>query len=253
MGVLYGWPSPVANCPIMDRKMGGDPVTTEPPVIKVDEESSIARESMPNPWDRVGIHVMKYLTLEGWERKGPTSPRVVKLLYQSVKENGGILGGLKGGFPRSSETPISRDQLHLGIVPLGKDSLSPTSKPSQKLEEKNKIVDYIDTSKEDKGKIDDDKDAEIGKGVEYYVPRNLPRRGRMLEPYMNFIVLEELRCHLKILNGLRGPLTSTYACINLLALEITNYLKEVVSKMKEMGFVESQVELARISKVNKKD
>lgn len=27
--------------------------------------SSIARESLPKPWDRVAIQVMKYLTLEG--------------------------------------------------------------------------------------------------------------------------------------------------------------------------------------------
>eukprot|EP01018_Ginkgo_biloba_P000239 Gb_33363 [translate_table: standard] len=63
------------------------------------------------------------------------------------------------------------------------------------------------------GRIDDGKDAETSKGVEEFVPRNLPRR----------------------------------------ALEIINYLKEVVSKMKEMGSIESQVQLDSTSKEKKKD
>jgi len=52
---------------------------------------------------------------------------------------------------------------------------------------------------------------------------------------VNQNVLKELRSHLKILNGLGGSLTSTCACINLLSLEITNYLKEVVSRLKELN------------------
>eukprot|EP01018_Ginkgo_biloba_P028000 Gb_41589 [translate_table: standard] len=46
---------------------------------------------------------------------------------------------------------------------------------------------------------------------------------------------EELHCHLRVLNGLGGSLTSTCACINLLTLEITNYLKEVLKNMKDMN------------------
>eukprot|EP01018_Ginkgo_biloba_P034329 Gb_40947 [translate_table: standard] len=41
------------------------------------------------------------------------------------------------------------------------------------------------------------------------------------------LLFEELCCHLRVLNGLDGSLTSTCACINILTLEITNYLKEV--------------------------
>ena len=51
----------------------------------------------------------------------------------------------------------------------------------------------------------------------------------------NQIILKELRSHLNILNGLGGSLTGTYACINLISLEITNYLKEVVNRLKKMN------------------
>eukprot|EP01018_Ginkgo_biloba_P001926 Gb_20786 [translate_table: standard] len=269
-------------------------------------QSSIARESLPKPWDKVAIQVMKYLTLEGKFRKifgyhvailnsirndekvniplflfksleksikavkaargkVPLHQGLVKLLYQSAKDKGGASRGQKGGFPRSNGTPISRAQLLLGAAPLGKES--PVSKPrvvlSKSKEEKDSPRKEIskDSSKggnvgslkrkpppkfwllawlsvEDKDRTDEDKDAETGKGVEESVPETLPRRGSSMEPQGTFIVLEELRCHMKILNGLGGPLTSTCACINLLALEITNYLKEVVNKLKEMGSAE---------------
>eukprot|EP01018_Ginkgo_biloba_P009016 Gb_37325 [translate_table: standard] len=103
----------------------------------------------------------------------------------------------------------------------------------QKSEEKPKILEFIDTSEEDKDITNEDKEVETGKGGEESVPRNLPIRGSPMEPQGTFVVLGELRCHLKILNGLGGHLTSTCACINLLSLEIINYLKEVVSKLKE--------------------
>eukprot|EP01018_Ginkgo_biloba_P009698 Gb_25168 [translate_table: standard] len=53
-------------------------------------------------------------------------------------------------------------------------------------------------------------------------------------------LVEELKCHLKVLNGLGGSLSSTCACINLLTLEITNYLKEVVKNLKELNFAKEQ-------------
>eukprot|EP01018_Ginkgo_biloba_P003972 Gb_35312 [translate_table: standard] len=51
---------------------------------------------------------------------------------------------------------------------------------------------------------------------------------------------EELRCHLKVLNELGGSLSRTYACINLLTLEITNYLKEEVKNMKNLSVAKEQ-------------
>eukprot|EP01018_Ginkgo_biloba_P039864 Gb_34704 [translate_table: standard] len=226
---------------------------------------------------------------------------LVKLLYQSAKEKGGVVRG----FPRNSGTPISRAQLRLGATPKGKESpvsqssmvlsesededdsmgkdiskdlskgddvrslkrkpppqvmvtsLAKCSKRSsrlqQKSKEKPKILDFVDTSEEDKDRTNEDKEAETGKGVEESMPRTLPRRGLPMDPQGTFTILEELRCHLKIMNGIGGPLSSTCACNNLLALEITNYLKEVVSKLKEMGSIKSQAQLASTSKVKKKD
>eukprot|EP01018_Ginkgo_biloba_P024551 Gb_02600 [translate_table: standard] len=165
--------------------MGGDPVTTEPLVLKVDEEVrdilekvgllaffkkyGITRESFPKPWDRVVIQVMKYLTLE-------------------AKEKDGALRELKWGFPRSSGTLVSRAQLHLGVAPMGKES--PNSNSRVKLEEKHKIVDFVDTLEEDKDGIDDDKDVESSKGVKESVPKSLPKRGSLMEPQGNFTILE---------------------------------------------------------------
>eukprot|EP01018_Ginkgo_biloba_P031263 Gb_18255 [translate_table: standard] len=159
-------------------------------------QSGITRESQPKPnEEKVNIPLFLFKSLQKSVKavkvgrgKVPLHQGLVKSLYQSAKEKGGALGGLEGGFPRSIGTPISRAQLRLGAAPLGKDSLSSASKPTsnaspppqvlasslvkcsrrssrlqQKSEEKHKIVDYNDTSEENKGRTDDDKDAEIGK------------------------------------------------------------------------------------------
>eukprot|EP01018_Ginkgo_biloba_P017172 Gb_38035 [translate_table: standard] len=49
----------------------------------------------------------------------------------------------------------------------------------------------------------------------------------------NPLVNEDLRSHLRVLSSLGTSLTSTYACVNLLTLEIRNYLKEVLIILKE--------------------
>eukprot|EP01018_Ginkgo_biloba_P006549 Gb_36349 [translate_table: standard] len=54
----------------------------------------------------------------------------------------------------------------------------------------------------------------------------------------SYYLSKELRCHLRVVKGLSGSLTSTYAFINLLTLEITNYLKEVVKNMKDLNAAE---------------
>eukprot|EP01018_Ginkgo_biloba_P010609 Gb_11850 [translate_table: standard] len=202
-------------------------------------KSGITRESLLKPWDRVAVQVIKYFTLEEKSvksmkvRKGkvPLPQGLVKLLYQFAKDKGGILVEvMRGGFPRSSGSLVPRAQLYLGVAPLGKDSLSPTSKlnvvlteskdeeespkkevpkdlsrggESQSLkQEKRKIVDYVDSFEEDEGSFDDGKDVEMGKGLEDPVPMSLPNRGTTPKPHGTFMVLEELRCHHKILNGL---------------------------------------------------
>eukprot|EP01018_Ginkgo_biloba_P008605 Gb_40389 [translate_table: standard] len=44
---------------------------------------------------------------------------------------------------------------------------------------------------------------------------------------------KDLLCHLRILNSLSGSLTSTCACLNLLVMEITKYLKDAAKGMKD--------------------
>eukprot|EP01018_Ginkgo_biloba_P016428 Gb_28058 [translate_table: standard] len=158
--------------------MGGDPVTTEPSVLKVDEEvrgilegadlldftiyesliakvsglsregeiitkektnqvgqltkfikgdetlcwldSGIARESLPKPWDRVAVQIMK-------EGEGPLHQGLMKLLFDHEKEKKSVAAGpTRGGFSTLSGTPVSKAQLLLGHGPV-----SPTPKSSE--------------------------------------------------------------------------------------------------------------------------
>lgn len=52
-------------------------------------------------------------------------------------------------------------------------------------------------------------------------------------PGWPLLVTEEIRCHLRVLNSLGSSLSSTCACVNLLTIEVTNYLKKVLKIMKE--------------------
>eukprot|EP01018_Ginkgo_biloba_P021768 Gb_21503 [translate_table: standard] len=67
-----------------------------------------------------------------------------------------------------------------------------------------------------------------------------PQKGFAATPFENvkspgdpLLLTEELICHLRVLNSLGSPLSSMCACVNLLALEIMNYLKKVLKFMKE--------------------
>eukprot|EP01018_Ginkgo_biloba_P023420 Gb_40337 [translate_table: standard] len=291
-------------------------------------DSRIARESLPKPWDRVAIQVMKYLTLEGKfcklfgyhiailnsmrnkekvniplfllksmeksvrtvkARKGkaPLHQGLMKLLVDFKKDRrGAMTGPSKGGFSRLSGTPISKAQLLLGPAPLSlmpnsgdtvlnseDDSLSQDEDPpiaiskegdsrkrkppsqvpnaslakcsrrSTRLQKKDaikaKIVDYVESSGEDHTV------SEMGIFGEW---DNSPKvadvapvvKGLAKAPDGTQTLTEELRCHLKVLNGLGGSLSSTCPCINLLTLEITNYLKEVVKNMKSLNAAKEQ-------------
>eukprot|EP01018_Ginkgo_biloba_P035673 Gb_06925 [translate_table: standard] len=151
----------------------------------------------------------------------------------------------KGGEARGLKRKIHPQVLASSLAKCSRRS----SRLQQKSKGKQKIV---DSSEEDKVGFDDGKEAEVEKRLEETVPLSLPNRGMVMDHQGTFSVLEELRCHLKILNGLRGSLSSTFACINLLAPEILNYLKEVVNKLKEMGPVDSQGQLARSSQEKEK-
>eukprot|EP01018_Ginkgo_biloba_P018721 Gb_24616 [translate_table: standard] len=113
----------------------------------------IARESLPKPWDRVAVQVMKYLTLEESSEED-----------RKFEDPGPLRG--------RSNPPKVFAAAPSGSATCPSDSLS---------------------------------------------------------------LSKELHCHLRVLNGLGGSLTSMCACINLLTLEIINYLKEVLKYMKDMN------------------
>eukprot|EP01018_Ginkgo_biloba_P038087 Gb_28838 [translate_table: standard] len=117
-------------------------------------------------------------------------------------------------------------------------SLAKCSKHSTKLQKKSvnkvKIIDYVDSSEDEKleNHVDKPVDSErVGKDSD---PLEEIKDSAKIPPD-NHNVLKELKSHLKVLNSLGGSLTGTYACINLLTLEIANYLKEVVSRLKELN------------------
>eukprot|EP01018_Ginkgo_biloba_P033438 Gb_00181 [translate_table: standard] len=289
--------------------MGGDPVTTEPTVLKVDEDvisiledvtinglefsinevlivevsglsnegevitrdktnqvgqltkfirddetfcwldSGIARESLPKPWDRVAIQVMKYLTLEGKFRKlfgyhiailnsmRNKEKGLMKLLVDFEKDRRGVTAGpSKGVFSRLSGMPVSKVQLLLGPAPF-----SPMPKSG----------DTVLNSEEDWLSQDGDPPvvgSKDGGGRKRKPPSQVlnvadadpvekgPAKG--LDGTQT--LTKELRCHLKVLNRLGGSLSNTCACINLLTLEITNYLKEVVKNLKDLSVAKEQ-------------
>eukprot|EP01018_Ginkgo_biloba_P013399 Gb_10421 [translate_table: standard] len=218
-------------------------------------QSGIARESLPAPWDRVVVQVMKYLTLEGKFRKlfgchiailNSIRNRVkinvplllLKSLEKSIKtvksgkgklplhqgllkmlvnyEKARITSApliLKGNLIRTSGTLVSKAQLLLSLASL----VPKTSVDSFDLEEEG-----------------DNPSEDTGVSIRKKEPMEKIKDSAKIPPN-NQNVLKELKSHLKVLNSLGGSLTGTYAYINLLTLEITNYLKEVVSRLKELN------------------
>eukprot|EP01018_Ginkgo_biloba_P005924 Gb_25597 [translate_table: standard] len=160
-------------------------------------------------------------------------------------------GPLQGGFSMLSGTPVLKAQLLLGPTPV-----SPRPSPERpsriqrrirrrstrlqkKSAEKAKIVDIVDSSEEDHTV------SEVGKIVEggcsFKMAGTDPlEKGPVKGPDGTPTLIEELRCHLKVLNGLGGSLSNTCACINLLTLEITNYLREVVKNLKDLSAAKEQ-------------
>eukprot|EP01018_Ginkgo_biloba_P000761 Gb_31624 [translate_table: standard] len=70
--------------------------------------------------------------------------------------------------------------------------------------------------------------------------KSIPVKGPTTDPSENvespggpFMVTEELKFHLRVLNSLGSSLSSTCACVNLLTIEVMNYLKEVLKIMKD--------------------
>eukprot|EP01018_Ginkgo_biloba_P012980 Gb_23772 [translate_table: standard] len=104
----------------------------------------------------------------------------------------------------------------------------------KKFVEKVKIVDYVVSSEEAKIEKEDVNPEDLRRKEKDSVPVEENKDTAKVLPE-NQNVLKELRSHLNILKRLGGSLTGTCACINLLSLEIANYLKEVVSHLKELN------------------
>eukprot|EP01018_Ginkgo_biloba_P040070 Gb_10384 [translate_table: standard] len=243
-------------------------------------QSGIARESLPAPWDRVVIQIMKYLTLEVKVGKGklPLHQGLLKLLVNCEKARNPSPSATPKGLLRPSGTPMSRAQLLLGPTAVAPKSsvesseseeeedspsedcrtsgckkgstrkrkpapqtlaasLAKCNRRSARLKEKSakkiKIVDYI-SSEEEKSEGEDTNLGDQHRKEKVSVPLE-DNKDSAKSLSDNQTVLKELRSHLKILNGLGGSLTGTCACINLLSLEIANYLKEVVNRLKELN------------------
>eukprot|EP01018_Ginkgo_biloba_P009172 Gb_23349 [translate_table: standard] len=168
--------------------------------IKDDEtfcwlDSGIARESLPKPWDRVAVQVMKYLTLEGKFRK--------------------LFG------------------YHIAILNSMRNK-EKISIPLFLYKSLEKSMHAIKTESSEEDQKSEDLESLGGRSSPPKVSAAAPSVKSEKSPTDSLFLSEELRCHLWVLNGLGGSLTSTCACINLLTLEITNYLKEVLKNMKEM-------------------
>eukprot|EP01018_Ginkgo_biloba_P018070 Gb_20417 [translate_table: standard] len=282
---------------ISSERMGGDLVTMEPSVLKVDKEKSLVcpereRSLLGKRLIRVAIQIMKYLTLEVkaikvGKGKAPLHQGLLKLLFDYEKEKkSAVVGPSKGGFSRLSGTPVSKSQLLLGPAPVslapksdetvsnskedsvsqGDDtplagtkegggrkrkpppqtlnaSLAKCSRRSTRLQKKTadkaKIVDFVDSSEEDHTMSNVGKNTEGGCSFKM-MGIDPSQKGLVKGPDGTQTLVEELKCHLKVLNGLGGSLSSTCECINLLTLEITNYLKEVVKNLKDLSATNEQ-------------
>eukprot|EP01018_Ginkgo_biloba_P002004 Gb_02440 [translate_table: standard] len=208
--------------------MGVDPVTTEPSVLKIvdfwsDDKVSvngldfsinealiseasglpkegevITRDKTNQKARRVKKVMLLWLVLKMWQQK-VKSPSV-DFEYQLAK--------------------CSRRSTYL----------------QKKSANKSKIVDFVDSSKEDHTVSEVGKFGEEGNSLKV-AEADPVEKGPAKGPYWTQTLIEELRCNLKVLNGLGGSLSSTCACINLLTLEITNYLKEVVKNLKDLSAV----------------
>eukprot|EP01018_Ginkgo_biloba_P020764 Gb_07279 [translate_table: standard] len=254
-------------------------------------DSGIARESLPKPWDRVAMVLMKYLTLEGkfrkleisacgeeWKRESPPAPGADEdACGFCFQQSSPTAGPSKGGFTRVSGTPITKAQLLLGPIPgasnlnsggstseededsdcqeknssektpTGKggrkrktpvqvlsSSLAKCSRRSSRLQRKlggkPSLLDVAESSEEERAVEDPSPTGS----------KSIPVKGPAANPSENvespggpFMVTEELKCHLRVLNSLGSSLSSTCACVNLLTIEVTNYLKEVLKIMKD--------------------
>eukprot|EP01018_Ginkgo_biloba_P032322 Gb_32267 [translate_table: standard] len=182
--------------------------------------------------------------------KAPLHQGLMKMIVDfEINRKSYIAGPSKGGFVRVSEAPISKAQLLLGpalsspLLVSGDTAMDsegdsgsperncPATNPKEKGSKKRKPP--AQSSEEDRKS--DDPESLGGRSSPSKVTVATPSEKSAKSSEGSHSLSEELRCHLRVLNGLGGSLTSTYACINLLTLEITNYLKERSSPFPHCG------------------
>eukprot|EP01018_Ginkgo_biloba_P031260 Gb_18254 [translate_table: standard] len=230
--------------------------------IKDDEtfcwlDSGIAMENKEKV--NIPLFLLKYLeksvnSIKAGKGKAPLHQGLMKLLFDYEKEKRSAAAGpTRRGFSRLSWTPVSKAWLLLGPTPISpapkfgeavsdseEDSCKRRSTRLQKKStEKAKIVDFVDPSEEDHTVSEVDKNMKGGCSFKMAGFEPL-EKGPVKGPDGTQTLIEKLRCHLKLLNGLGSSLSNTCACINLLTLEITNYLKEVVKTLKDLSAAKEQ-------------
>eukprot|EP01018_Ginkgo_biloba_P011481 Gb_23872 [translate_table: standard] len=179
-------------------------------------DSGIARESLPQPWDRVAIQVMKYITLEG-----PAPP---SLLLTSVNSESGVEEDSKS---EGMVSPVIAPKEKEGKKRKLNDALAKSSRRSSRLQRKSagKSNVIVDADSSDEEQKIDTAQGKIARSSPMKSATANPSKKGEGSPVDSQPPSEDFLGHLRILNSLSGTLTSTCACLNLLIVEITNYLK----------------------------
>eukprot|EP01018_Ginkgo_biloba_P022051 Gb_03020 [translate_table: standard] len=167
------------------------------------------------------------------------SPRYQGLMKQIVEHNSNRLGSLVG----PSRGAAIRGMISPAIAPKEKegkkkklnDSIAKSSRRSSRLQRKSagKANVIVDASSLDEEKKIDTAQGKIGRSSPTKsVAVNPSEKGEgspvdFQPPSADFLG------HLQILNSLSGTLRSTCACLNLLIVEIINYLKEATKGKKD--------------------
>eukprot|EP01018_Ginkgo_biloba_P005172 Gb_38944 [translate_table: standard] len=174
--------------------------------------------------------------------KVPLHQGLMKLIVEfALNRRKSVAGPSKGGFARVSGSPISKAQLLLGPIlgsPPSGDSATDSKGDSKSLERTHPPKNPKEKGSKKRKPTTQILSANLAKCSRRSSPPKVSAAAPSVKseksPADSLSLSKKLRCHLRVLNGLGGSLTSTCACINLLTLEITNYLKEVLKNMKEM-------------------
>eukprot|EP01018_Ginkgo_biloba_P010904 Gb_24794 [translate_table: standard] len=205
------------------------------------------------PYD-LGCNAITVKYVKVGKGRAPLHQGLLKLLYEYEKDKKSLAADpSRGGFSRLSgthgeDTPLvgskeggarkRKPPLQILTASLAKCSRR-SSRLQKKTIDKAKVVDFVESSEEDHNDSDVGKNTERGCSINE-VGTSPSDKGPTKDPDGTQNLVEELKCHLKVLHGLGGSLYSTCVCINLLTLEITNYLKAVVSNLEDLSSAKNQ-------------